>query len=90
MCAYHGIHRFDSLFCDFFKDNFFFILDCLISKMSVLERIIESTIHWLIFLIYSPFKNISLDASYFHYLLFFLVSHVHPRDLFRSNNVKLN
>lgn len=56
MCAYHGIHRFDSLFCDSFKDNFFVLLDCLISKMSVLERIIESTI--LIFLIYSPFKNV--------------------------------
>lgn len=56
MCAYHGIYRFDSLFCDFFKDNFFFIR--LFDKQDVLERIIESTIHWLIFLIYSPFKNV--------------------------------
>lgn len=48
-------------FKDFFKDNFFFILDCLISKMSVLERIIESTIHWLIFLIYSPFKDVDFS-----------------------------
>lgn len=43
-------------FCDFVKDNyfFFFLVDCLVNKMFVLkklERIIESRIHWLIFLI---------------------------------------
>lgn len=79
-------------FVIFFKDNFFFILDCLISKMSVLERIIESTIHWLIFLIYFPFKNVHFSRCKLFSLSPFLprLSFVHPRDLFRSNSVKLN
>lgn len=43
-------------FVIFLRTIFFFIR--LFDKQDVLERIIESTIHWLIFLIYSPFKNV--------------------------------
>lgn len=90
MCAYHGIHRFDSLFCDFFKDNFFFILDCLISKMSVLERIIESTIHWLIFLIYSPFKNVHFSRCKLFSLSPFLPRFSRASPRFISNIIALS
>lgn len=77
-------------FVIFFKDNFFFILHCLISKMSVLERIIESRIHWLIFLIYSPFKNVHFSRCKLFSLSPFLPRFSRASPRFISNIIALS
>lgn len=77
-------------FVIFLRTIFFFILDCLISKMSVLERIIESTIHWLIFLIYSPFKNVHFSRCKLFSLSPFLPRFSRASPRFISNIIALS